>query len=367
LRAQGLIDALRRPENRPLWLAAAVGLLIGLGAGALFIGGKSPDSDEKRRGDAGGPRLAATGELEQGEGRDGDAGPSRAAARRALQDGITRANALGGSGQAAIWVDGWDAPVVVGGGRTMRMWSMSKPVVALAALLEPDARERDPGLSGPIRDAITQSDNCAIRRVTLSLQEMTGGPEGARSAFNRVLADAEVLAQPIEQQAPAEPTCHPYLRDHAAGLDGDPLGEAVRFGTAEWTLENAIRFAHELPEGTYGDAGREILELMREPKERSPNIRPDEFTADLDFGAGAALSEWEPAYKAGWGGYDQGGPYLVGQIVVVETGWRDVALAAVFHPTAQPPTDDPGLTPGPVALETMFQALEPVVRAAAEN
>jgi hypothetical protein len=268
-----------------------------------------------------------------------------------------RAERLGGTAQAAIWMAGWPKPVVTGSEAPMRMWSMSKVVVSLAMLQASGGR-----LSSESRDAmraaITRSDNCAIRRVTLGLQDLTHGTEGARAGFDSVLAAAGIHTPRVTQQQTPEPVCQRYLQAHGHNLK-DPMGVAVLFGTAEWTLTDAVQFARALADGKYGRDGEYVLRLMSEPKERDPHLKSFEFTADVDFGAGRALSRWSPAYKSGWGGSQNGSrDYLLGQIVVPTGLPRKVAMAVAFHPDVQPLHDDPGATDAPMALETMLSTLD---------
>jgi hypothetical protein len=96
---------------------------------------------------------------------------------------------------------------------------------------------------------------------------------------------------------------------------------------------------------------------MREPKEFSREVLPGEFTAPVDWGAGRALGRFDPAYKAGWGGTQQG-DFLAGQMALFEPRSGDrVVVAVIFHPAVQPSIDDPGLTRAPEALQAVMNAL----------
>ncbi|HEV2790527.1 MAG TPA: hypothetical protein VGV69_04430, partial [Solirubrobacterales bacterium] len=146
------------------------------------------------------------------------------------------------------------------------------------------------------------------------------------------------------------------------------LAPALLLGTSEWRVADAVRFMHALGSGAYGHVLSErILNLMREPKERSREILPEEFTAAVDWGAGRALRVLDPAYKAGWGGTQQGA-FMAGQMAVVElpSGER-AALAVMFHPAVQPGQDDPGLTPAPQALEAVMEPLARRLRGAGQQ
>jgi hypothetical protein len=281
------------------------------------------------------------------------AGSLPARVRDALAAGVEKANALGGTAEAAVWVPGWDAPVTVGDADTPhRMWSMSKAVTAVAL-----HQAAGGGLSAraneAVTDAITRSDNCAQRSVIVSLQELAGGTEGALSAFDDVLAQsgAHLRTAPSTGTIADQPECRTYVAAHAP----QATGRALQLGTAEWNLIDAIAFAHGLATGTYEAPGDTLLDLMRRPKLRPLTSTPEDMTAPPNWGAGAALANFNTAYKGGWGGSQQG-RYMAGQIVVADIRGQRVAFVAIYHPKAQPPTDDPGKTRAPEALQTMFAA-----------
>ncbi|MGB2711318.1 MAG: hypothetical protein WBC33_07360, partial [Conexibacter sp.] len=151
-----------------------------------------------------------------------------------------------------------------------------------------------------------------------------------------------------------EPPCRSYLAAHSAALGARALDAAYQYGTATWTVRDAIGFAHALASGVYGDAGRAALRLLGLPK-----LRSDEpgavLTTDPGWGAGLAFGR-STAYKAGWGGARQG-RFLVGQLAVVRAGGRTAAIAAMFHPAQQPTADDPGQVHAADALEALLSAL----------
>jgi hypothetical protein len=123
-------------------------------------------------------------------------------------------------------------------------------------------------------------------------------------------------------------------------------------------VADAVRFAHALGAGVYGQAISEsVLGAMRKPKGRSREVSASEFTAPVDWGAGHSFAGLNPAYKAGWGGAQQGA-FLAGQIASIELprGGR-VAVAVMFHPDVQPTKDDPGLTAAPQALDLAMGSL----------
>lgn len=285
----------------------------------------------------------------------------RSALQNALNYGVSRAQGLGGGGEAAaaVWVGGDREPVLSGLTDTPhRMWSMSKAVVTIAAL-QATQDHPDSVLSAAMTDAIRRSDNCAIRRVIVGLQDHSNqGIEGAIAAFERVLATAGARIERSPQQAAPEQACVRYLDGHQGGLPGSDLDVAAEFGTAEWTESDAILFAHALSEGAYGAPGAYLLRLMELPKEPPLEEPPPPSAPPLDWGAGAAFpAGWGPAWKAGWGGSQDDPPhYLAGQIVVLHLGDVPVAATAIFVPRHEPPNDNPGITEAPEALEVMFKA-----------
>jgi hypothetical protein len=283
----------------------------------------------------------------------------------ALRLAVSRAAALGGSVEAAAMYTDWREPVVVAsppGGRSrwMRMWSMSK-VVAMVGLLRAEGWGRargnalSPEVVSALQGAITRSENCRQRRVVLELQQATGGPGGARRAVAEVLRAAGGRARPSDEVEPPDPSCIEYLE----GQDeiADPLATGALLGTSEWRIGDAIRFVRALGAGVYGEAiTKRVLDEMRIPKAVSREVAPSELTAPLDWGAGRAFAGLRPAYKAGWGG-SLNGDFLAGQIALVDLPAGRLAVAAVFHPDVQPPSDDPGRTAAPHAIELVMKSL----------
>jgi hypothetical protein len=97
---------------------------------------------------------------------------------------------------------------------------------------------------------------------------------------------------------------------------------------------------------------------MRVPKGRSREAEPNEFTAPADWGAGRAFAGLEPAYKAGWGGTQQG-EFVAGQMALVDFPRSPrTAVAVMFHPDVPPPIDDPGITAAGAAIELVMGSLE---------
>jgi hypothetical protein len=286
--------------------------------------------------------------------------PSRVRLQAALDQGVRRAGELGGVAGAAVWVDGDPRPLLSGSVSVpRRMWSMSKAVVSVAALQAVHDRP-DPVLRSALEDAVRRSDNCAIRRVIVGLQEhLNEGVSGTVAAFDAVLGDAGARIETAPQAAAAEDACVGYLDRHRGGMSGSDLGIAPQFGTAQWSVLDAIAFTHALSEGAYGASGAYLLDLMTMPKE-GPLEEPAPPSAPaLDWGAGAAFpSAWRPAWKAGWGGSRlRPARFLAGQIVVLRPPNAGIAVAALFLPGMQPADDNPGITTAPQALERIFAAV----------
>lgn len=294
------------------------------------------------------------------DARGAKANNARVRLQAALDRGLQSANELGGVASAAVWISGDAQPLLSGPvSAPHRMWSMSKAVVSIAALRAVNDRP-DPVLSSALADAIRRSDNCAIRRVIVGLQEsVKRGISGAVAAFENVLAEAGARIEGAPQAAAAEEACVPYLDRHRGGLSGGDLGAVPQFGTAQWSVLDAIAFTHALSDGAYGAPGAQLLGLMAKSKE-APLEEPAPPSAPaLDWGAGAAFpSAWHPAWKAGWGGSRQRpAHFLAGQIVVLQVSGRSVAVAVLFLPGLQPAVDNPGITAAPLALERIFAAV----------
>lgn len=287
----------------------------------------------------------------------------------ALERGVHEATRLGGAVEGAVMLGPWKTPAVAASSpsdasRSMRMWSMSK-VLTFVSLLREEGWGKRPGkpltpeVSKALDAAITRSENCQERRVVLELERVAGGAEAARAEMSEVLAEAGTEADLSTESAPPESSCVGYLETQHE-VD-EPLGEALLVGVSTWTVDAAVRFAHALATDVYGRAvSHRVLGLMRVPKERSHVVLPSEYTPSPNWGAGRALRELDPAYKAGWGGVEQG-EFMAGQIVVVDPpGHGSAALAVMFHPDVQPPLDDPGRTAAPHGLEVV---MEPVGKA----
>jgi hypothetical protein len=287
----------------------------------------------------------------------------RAPLAQALAGGVRAAERGGGSAAAAAWVVGWGTPILVGDDRLDRMWSISKPVAALATL---EANHDSPasGLDHALTAAIQRSDNCAERGVVLTLQAADGADTATR--FDDVLSRAGVApAGPLQVLPPSEdgPYCPPLLQRWGIPESGD---SAPGFGTYSWTLKDAVSFAHALADGEYGNSGATVLGLMRLQKRYG--LEPDapaDYTGPLDWppSGGTFPASWDPAYKGGWGGHAPrpgfpAGDFMAAQIVVLRVGGHSVALAARFWPSQEPTSDDPGITAAPGALHDLFARVQ---------
>jgi hypothetical protein len=285
----------------------------------------------------------------------------------ALRRGVVAAAAFGGEVEVGLWLDNDKTPIEAGDQLGLgRLWSLSKPVAALAALEAADARGGPTtALMAAVTDAITKSDNCAQRLVVLDLQQREGGIDGAAAAFGAILKRAGVTLTTKPQQADisGDAECRSYLSTNGGEIS-DPFGTALQFGTDEWTLRDAILFAHALANGTYKRAGETVLGLMRQAKDRPAGASPTDYTGPLNDppSGGQFPPEWAPAYKGGWGGHRLHPPnFRAAEIVVLDVGVHKIALAATFRPTMQPRSDDPGTTHAPQALNALFASIEQTI------
>jgi hypothetical protein len=208
---------------------------------------------------------------------------------------------------------GWPAPIVRatrsdGARRQFRAWSISKVLTAVALLrrLGWSDRRGTPlrgEVSAAMDRALVRSENCPQRRMVLELQELSGRtPDSARAAIAEVLQKAGATDAEVSRQAqPPEPLCAGYMQ-RADGIS-DPNAPALLAGTSTWTIGDAARLANALTTGAYGRAiSRRVLGALRRPKQRSEEATPIDFTAAVNWGAGAVFGALPVAYKSGWGG-----------------------------------------------------------------
>jgi hypothetical protein len=290
----------------------------------------------------------------------------RPVVEQALEAGIAKSQSLGGTIDAAAFGPGWGQPVVIGATGatdTFRMWSVSKPITAVAVLsaLEAGGRPLNEAVRRSIVEALTESDNCAQRRDVVALQRLTGGVADADSAFRATLAKAGATTVGDSTPAPwssDDLVCAPFFQETAAGLTTAQVeAPAIQFGTYEWTIVSAVRFAYALGAGEYGEAGAAVLGWMRRPKEFAAESTPQDYTSPLNLppSGGRFPLKWLPAYKGGWGGHEEN-DFISEQIDVLDVDGSTIALAALYRPATQPPSDDPGLTEAPQALEDVFRS-----------
>jgi hypothetical protein len=341
-----------------LALTAFVGLRVGAGSSA-----SAPDS-----------RPSASGGESTAESQPGPTGAEQQLST-ALQEGVKRAAGFGGQVEAAAMFDGSPTPIVAssepgGDARYMRMWSMSKvaTMVALLRLLGWGNRSGEtlsPEIVSALEGALTRSENCRQRRVVLELQRAARGIPEARRSLAEVFSLAGGRIVPGSQVETPESLCVPFLSEQTE--IPEPLAPALLLGTSRWRVTDAVRLAHALATGAYGQVISErVLELMRAPKQASRESKPGELTAPLDWGAGASFSGLSPAYKAGWGG-SLNGNFLAGQMVVVPLGDDHLSLAVMFHPDSQPSRDDPGITTAPEAIESVMEEVRSSVLSSASG
>jgi hypothetical protein len=230
--------------------------------------------------------------------------------------------------------------------RPFRMWSVGKVATAVALLERGEGLPRD--VRRAITDALVGSGNCAQRQLMVELQRRAGGIEPARRALARVLRRAGVRHADLAVGAVSNRTgCARYLAN--ASTPG-ATGPALQIGTATWRLSDAARFAHALDE-------LPVAALLRRAKRHAPDdgVGTSDVTGDLGWGAGVALKDLKPAYKAGWGGL--GRALIYEQVIHV----RGVGIAVTFEPRAQPAHDDPYTTRTPQGLRDVLRALRPLL------
>ncbi len=272
----------------------------------------------------------------------------------ALQRGVYAADQRGGTAAAAIWAAGWPAPLVAGDAeRVDRMWSMSKPVASIALLKSIEALGDAPPASviTAIHWAITASDNCAMHYIEFNLQQAAGS--AALGLFQNVLRQAGIDRSETITAA-ADATCDQQLPWGAVAADFQTL----ELGTYTWTITDAVRFAHALITGVYGQAGRLVAEQMRLPKQTALLSTPADYTSPLDeppSGGNVFPTSSQPGFKGGWGGSTHD-DFLAGQMVILNIHGVRIGLAAEFWPTQEPMSgdDDPGNTVAPEALEDLL-------------
>jgi hypothetical protein len=292
---------------------------------------------------------------------------SRASLERSLAPAIADVSARDGTVQAAVMLDTWQRPLVLGEQLTtpMRLWSLSKAVVAIALLRE---RERlgigDSGLEPYLERALEQSDNCAMRELTVDLQDAAGGIERARRAIAEVvaLAGGTIDIETAQTDREGAVCLSPSYPDLTPGF---AKRTALLVGTATWTIADAIDFIHGLEADTEDLPGqpsvsRVVLDLMRDPKRPSREPSAGKLVAAPSWGAGEvfASSCWRLAYKGGWGGAQAHIPWLASQMGAIGLPkGHTLAFVVAVHPYEQPVDDDPGHTTAPRGISHVLAAL----------
>lgn len=273
----------------------------------------------------------------------------------ALSKGAADVRRLGlGTAELALMLDTDATPLVRGAApdRRVRLWSMVKPVTAVALL---KARgNKVGGLERYLRAALLRSENCAQRKLVLELQRAQGGIDAAKRALRDTLVAVGGQIETSRAQISVDG------RDcRIAGFESLSVADAGRqalfAGTSNWRISDAVRFAHGLrDERVFSkEISDRILGLMRAPKLASREPGADSrITAPLEWGAGSVFRSpcWHVAYKGGWG-RNVAVPFSAGQLGSVElANGRWAAFAVVFHPTVQPIDSDPGKALAPEAL-----------------
>jgi hypothetical protein len=292
---------------------------------------------------------------------------SRVSLERSMAPAIADVSRHDGTVQAAVMLDTWHRPLVLGEQLTnpMRLWSLSKAIVAVALLRE---RERlgihDDGLEPYLERALERSDNCAMRELTVDLQDAAGGIAGARRAIAEVvtLAGGTINIETAQTDREGAVCLSPSYRDLTPGF---AKRTALLAGTATWTIADAIDFIHGLEAGTADlpeqpSVSRLVLNLMRDPKRPSREPSAGKLVATPSWGAGEvfASSCWRLAYKGGWGGAQAHIPWLATQMGAVGLPkGHTLAFVLAVHPYEQPIDDDPGHTTAPQGISHVLAAL----------
>jgi len=362
------------PNDWPAIVASSVaGVLAGIFLGAVFHG-SAPATPARSNAEQlpSAPRTA-TNRAKPAKPAGGTDARKRAAARsrrdmRALSGALSKGAAdvqrKGlGTAELALMLDRDVTPLVRGAApfEPVRVWSMIKPVTAVALLRA--RKGQVGGLGRYLRGALLRSENCAQRKLVLELQRAQGGIDQAKRALRDTLA--AVGGNLVTRQAQISLDG----RDcRVPGYDLLSAADAARpslfAGTTDWRISDAARFAHGLRgERVFGkNISDRILGLMRQPKLRSREPSADSrITAPLEWGAGTTFRAlcWQVAYKGGWG-RNTTVPFTAGQLGTVELGnGRWAAFAVVFHPSKVPPDSDPGKADAPAGLAV---ALAPVKR-----
>lgn len=299
---------------------------------------------------------------------ESDSSPvSRSALEATLGGAVQRVTDRYGTVQVAIMLDSWTRPLLLGEqlAKPMRLWSLSKPVVASALLRQRE--QRDSGstdLALYLERAMRRSDNCAMRELTIKLQEETDGIAGARAAIEETVRLAGANVEIANAQTDTEGSV--CISPTYAGLSPSFAHMlALLAGTATWTIDDAIHFVHGLQVGALDVTGHpsisaRLLGLMRLTKEPSDEPLAGQLTAPPTWGAGDVFAApcWNVAYKAGWGGAQAHIPWLASQIgSVALAGGHHLDFAVAVHPHTQPPDDDPGLTDAPQGISLVLRAL----------
>lgn len=362
-------------DRPPSWVSIAAyaiaGVLAGVFLGAVFHA-SAPATSARTEEDlqqpletatitsAAKPDTAATNAQKRAKARDRR---NRRALSGALSKGAGEVRRQGlGTAEVALMLDRDAAPLVRGNAPTnpVRVWSMIKPVTAVALLT---AREGDAtGLNEYLRAAILRSENCAQRKLVLELQSDEGGIDPAKLALRDMLT--AVGGELDTSRAQISEHGRACLGQGYTLLTPADAGRRSLFaGTTTWRISDAVRFAHALRKETvFGrSVSDRVLGLMREPKLKSREPGSDsQITAPLEWGAGTTFGAvcWHVAYKGGWG-RNAKVPFTASQLGTVELAdGRWAAFAVVFHPSVQPPDSDPGKAFVPKALGAALAPLK---------
>jgi|GEM_PF-1192098 len=270
-----------------------------------------------------------------------------------------------GDVEVAVTVNGWPEPAAVNADVPHAIYSMAKPVSAMECL---DASGADQ-LPKPTMLALTGSSNCGQRITVKRTQDKLGSSEAVVDNFNAYLKKAGVdrlVPNSLEPDSldPTDPTCNATEFDPAE-IESSAKAKIPQFGTFEWDIVDASRFALAMAEGSdgpFGETAEVVLEAMRQPKGPSRDGREDGSTLppespgwDYNWGAGLAFPKsWTPAFKSGWGGIRNGERYKASQMAALDAEGIPVGVAVTFEPEYQPVDDTIGLSQETYAIQKVM-------------
>ncbi len=275
--------------------------------------------------------------------------------------GIPETHGFEGDMSVVVWSSEWQGETASFDGEDVRrMWSLSKPVLAVTALRQGLG---DQQVEQEVDEAISTSSNCSARFLTLYIQGQQGGsPDGAIESFYDTLDLAGALPSVRPQIASPEQDCAKELQ--GKGLQGTAF-PSPQFGTTEWSTKDGARFMEFLGTGDFGPEGERVLAAMQIPKGPSNdpgNTCGTEPGYDWNWGMGNGFAGSEPAFKSGWG-LTSDGVWEVAQNGWVEGQKADYAASVALETSSDVPIDQCVPENQREAMDAVFE----VIRGALEG